>query len=261
MATFKQFLLESEADAIELIDRRAADIRRFARQSGLDMTTEKTTLWRGASGVLGAVEWETRRDRRPLNTPRMMHEMADQFFYDKFGYRYRSGSVFATRVKSVAAAYGPVCAVIPLGDYEFCCSELIVDLYDNLIGNYSKSWFKTGPVAEMGLDELNRLLTSNGYGPTTFDDLRAAAASRVTAPDYPQTFRAISDDWIDYEADPDAAGRLLGLMKGLLERADYVESKTIKPAVDFAAEIMIKCDRHLLVAYGTPAYDRLMEIL
>jgi hypothetical protein len=80
-----------------------------------------------------------RKDRKPRNTPLPIHTRSDDWFYSRFGTRYRSQALFVTSRLSTASCYATyetinaspavaVVRVIPLGPYTFCWSPKVNDL-------------------------------------------------------------------------------------------------------------------------------------
>ena len=100
---------------------------------------------------------KTRKDRKPRDLPEHIHSTADQWFFDVFGVRYRSQSLFVTSDLNVAAAYAfsssHIARILPLGDYSFCWSKDVRDMMELFIGNSSMS-----PVREQ-LESANYIQT------------------------------------------------------------------------------------------------------
>lgn len=75
---------------------------------------------------------DVRKDRRPRNSDPLFHELADDWFFNKFGVRYRSAALFVTSDLRHAARYmggsGRLVRVIPLSDYSYCWSPRLEDL-------------------------------------------------------------------------------------------------------------------------------------
>lgn len=78
-----------------------------------------------------------RKDRNPKDTPKIVHDLVDDYFEDKFGYRPRSESVFTTGLKNEASRYGMVYLIFPIGKYKILWSSMVEDLYQKLENNIS----------------------------------------------------------------------------------------------------------------------------
>lgn len=70
-------------------------------------------------------------ERRPADTPYQFHDILNKKFKGKFGIPFRNG-VFAIGSPKHANDYGPVYRIIPMGNFKFCWSPKINDLYLNL---------------------------------------------------------------------------------------------------------------------------------
>jgi hypothetical protein len=66
-------------------------------------------------------------NRKPKDTPQFFHDIADEWFLNEFGVRYRSNAVFASGSHQQAESYGTVYAIFPCGKFKFCWS---VDVHD-----------------------------------------------------------------------------------------------------------------------------------
>jgi hypothetical protein len=61
------------------------------------------------------------------------HRIADDWFLENFGYRFRSNHVaFASSDIRVANGYGTACLFYPIGDFDCCAAEGIEDLVDEV---------------------------------------------------------------------------------------------------------------------------------
>ena len=91
-------------------------------------------LWRGCNeeSVKEFQVIEPVFNRRPRNNSQQIHKLADDWFLDKFGYRYRSAALFSTGNPSIASSYGTVYGVFPIGAYTVCWSPSIKDLYTEI---------------------------------------------------------------------------------------------------------------------------------
>jgi hypothetical protein len=59
-----------------------------------------------------------RQDRIPLDTPEETHDIIDNEFYDEFGFRPRSNSLFCYVDYRKTMSYGKTYAIFPTGRYK-----------------------------------------------------------------------------------------------------------------------------------------------
>lgn len=101
-------------------------------------------------------------NRLPSDTPLVLHDLADEWFFNKFGIRYRSNAVFATSVQSTARGYGQVYSVYPVGQFEFCYSPKYNDLTSYLSDAFEA--YDVNDVPESWLTRpLEKLLNNGDY--------------------------------------------------------------------------------------------------
>ena len=74
-----------------------------------------------------------RPDRKPTDTPLPIHEFMDNWFYKKFGVKFRSNAMFATKSKGSSQIYGTVYVVFPIGEFKYCYSTVVSDLYPSSV--------------------------------------------------------------------------------------------------------------------------------
>jgi hypothetical protein len=100
----------------------------------------KDFLYRGVN--YGLDYWEvkkTRTDRKPKDTKQEIHELLDDLFLKKFGWRARSQGVFTIGDKSKISqkGYGHHHIFFPIGKYKYLWSPLVEDLYVQInMGDY-----------------------------------------------------------------------------------------------------------------------------
>lgn len=70
-----------------------------------------------------------RQTRNPLDTNKDIHKIIDDSFYEKFGIRARSNTLFCTSSSWIAKNYGVPYFIFPMGKYEVIWSKTIFDLY------------------------------------------------------------------------------------------------------------------------------------
>jgi len=79
---------------------------------------------------------KTRKNRKPSNLDFKLHYEIDNYFFKRFGIKFRSQSVFCTGDIETAKAYGKVAEIKPIGDFEVCWSPKCFDMFE--IEDYPK---------------------------------------------------------------------------------------------------------------------------
>ena len=101
----------------------------FQKEIGFDGTFDFKPLKRGMKNKPKLFIGNVRPDRRPTDTPLPIHEFMDNWFYKKFGVKFRSNAMFVTKSQGSARLYGDVYIVFPIGEFKYCYSSTIDDLY------------------------------------------------------------------------------------------------------------------------------------
>lgn len=98
---------------------------------------EKLAFYRGLSKnyeISQPTVHATRKNRLPRDMQQYIHEAADNWFFESFGVRYRSQSIFLSSNINIVSAYAAtpdhIARVIPLGPYRYCWSSQITDLLE-----------------------------------------------------------------------------------------------------------------------------------
>ena len=86
-------------------------------------------LYRGMKQGFDYKVLPVRTDRKPKDMPIDLHNMFDNAFQSKFGWKARSNSVFCTGDKIATEEYGNCFVIFPIGNYQFISSPNIEDLY------------------------------------------------------------------------------------------------------------------------------------
>lgn len=136
---------------------------RGARLKGQPVATKDL-----GDGITAALfKFPVRKDRRGLNTSSSTHKLLDKWFDEKFGYKARSQSIFATGDVEDAASYGDeyqngaAGIVIPIGG-DVIWSPKIVDLYFGFNGDDTDGEILSKlETYEYELGNLEGLLSSN----------------------------------------------------------------------------------------------------
>ncbi|KAA5842656.1 hypothetical protein F2A38_10640 [Pseudomonas chlororaphis] len=130
-------------------------------------TFENLSFFRGVSAKYAVDRPQIltpRADRRPKDSPKAFHKIADQWFERNFGIPYRSKGLFLTSqlvsASTYAATVDHVMRIIPLSDYRYCWSPKVKDLI-----------FSAQRLATSSPQEIENHLDSLSYSET---DLQAA---------------------------------------------------------------------------------------
>ena len=123
------------------------------------------------------------QNRRPTNTSAVAHQAVDDWFQAKFGIRFRQSSVFCTGnlgdAQSYAGTSGTTAIVMPVGDYDYCWSPDVGDLYIELQRNKGYS--------------LSALMDINHY--KCNEDIIAAIQSDNEIMLHCQSVMLVNPDW------------------------------------------------------------------
>jgi len=97
-------------------------------------------LYRGVRNPIGDTFIGTpRKNRRPKDTPKEIHDSLDDFFDQTFGWNARSEGLFTTGSRRFASTYGLVYEIYPLGEYRFLWAPKIRDLYIRIEEKFESS--------------------------------------------------------------------------------------------------------------------------
>ena len=75
--------------------------------------------------------YRTNRHRTPRDVNPALHSYIDDYFFKKFGKRYRSQAAFGSGEPGVAVNYGDPYVFMPVGDFAFCWSPVLDDLIEH----------------------------------------------------------------------------------------------------------------------------------
>lgn len=73
-----------------------------------------------------------RQDRQPKSMDVDIHNLADKWFDEKFGFKARTTAVFVSGDSVEAKDYGKLYAIFPIGDFRFVWSQKSSDLFVSL---------------------------------------------------------------------------------------------------------------------------------
>jgi len=144
MITFKQFLSESDIEAISASVMINKDCHDFLYETmgsflvrgvkGLSEIPSHTALDHEGNEMEYGIK-NVRTDRRPLDTSARRHKIFDDWFERKFGWKPRSEGVFAFGEKTSVnelKTYGTPCVIFPIGPIKYVWSPRVSDLYADI---------------------------------------------------------------------------------------------------------------------------------
>jgi len=142
----------------------------------------KFPLYRGIDGIDSEevlIKAKCPVNRKPTDSDRLMHDIADSWFQSKFGIKFRSNSVFCIGSDTLAANYGPTYFMIPIGNFDFCYSKQVWDMYDHFDDAEPWYYLKTKEDrAEATLRFYERLASSDYRCNTSIADFQKGIKSR-----------------------------------------------------------------------------------
>lgn len=261
---FKTFLLEykkmTETDFIEAV------IQDCKPALSEIMSGDDKYLYRSVSDELGRSNWfeETvRKDRHPLDTPERVHNIIDNWFLKKFGYKYRSASLFVSTNYEMIFSFSDVTSrpttnifyIIPKGSYKLCYSQKTKDLYIDWLLNVTR-WtnFLCEKKSELYYlkilfdDETLSKISSSTYKKILRELIMLVSHGII--PTHPKINNGDDID-IDIEFDKDSAIKFQEtVIIDLLDELEYIE--TTKFPRNNVGEIMLQCDQYYATRHEGP---------
>jgi len=133
----QDYLIEQEEGLEYFIPKIQAECKPFLK----DIRGAAGTLFRDDTKNRNKPVWKkvTRTDRRPLDTPLELHNMLDDFFLEKFGWRARSNALFCWPLRFISGFISGKWLVFPAGNYKYIWSNKAVDIFAD---TYSFNDFK-----------------------------------------------------------------------------------------------------------------------
>jgi hypothetical protein len=115
--------------------RRFAEVLKSECQpylKSIDFDLYRHDLYHGRRGVDQVTVLMCPVNRKPKDTPLAIHQIADAYFEETTGIKFRSNALFATGSQGMARDYGNPLLVIPRGEFTACWSPEISDLTEHL---------------------------------------------------------------------------------------------------------------------------------
>jgi hypothetical protein len=117
-----------------------------------------------------------RKDRYPRDTPDLWHNLLDEEFKRKFGWRVRSEGIFTNTNLESTRFFGYGMIFIPIGKYKYVYSPYISDfdyndLEDNYCGYYEVIDYDDKDTYEEGLKVVKEFINNNKYTNKNIDKI------------------------------------------------------------------------------------------
>lgn len=125
---------------------------------------------------------KVKKDRCPKHSDKLIHQYADEVFFDKFGIKFRSQSVFCTGDITSAFQYGEVKCIEPIVSKgsKICWSTIVDDFinieYDIDMNHITK-------------EAVEKFINDNDYRLCELSDLESAIASNNEIMVYCDTYK------------------------------------------------------------------------
>jgi len=101
------------------------------------MEDRKNFLYRGITNHRSLFDKLTvNTNRVPMGSSWELHNLFDNEFYKKFGWKARSNSIFCTGLEDIAMTYGMGYIVFPIGNFKYLWSMEAKDLYIYCLQNF-----------------------------------------------------------------------------------------------------------------------------
>ncbi len=146
---------EDDATLDEILTLVERDCKKFIKETA-------GFLFRATNRQLGTPikKMKQRTNRRPVDTSRRVHEMADKAFQKKFGWKVRSEGLFTATRPSMTEGYGMNrYLVFPIGDFDYVWSEEHYDFFISQSELHSRVKRELGkPNAKLEQKHVNELI-------------------------------------------------------------------------------------------------------
>ena len=216
----------------DLFEENSPDLFNHIEKDGMELVNNKMVLYRGSerSDPSKTVILKTRFDRKPTDTPQLIHDIIDVWFFKKFGIKARSQSIFSTPKLTFAKRYGEPTAILPKGDAVYIYSKKAWDLYHILSERISSF------VQHVKFDDIN----------TKYDlDLNESLSLR-------KIYRGITAKYLDNEIPNELYQWFKSVIDDVMDTLDYKATKSLMPGDADGVEVMIHCEEYYSVGRKSP---------
>ena len=139
---YQDYLIEEEKGLAYYVPKIQAECKPFLK----DIRNAGGTLFRDDTKNRNKPIWKkvTRTNRKPLDSPIDLHNILDDWFLKKFGWRARSNALFCWPLKFTSQYVSNKWLVFPAGNYKFIWSDKVDDLWGDVgeIFNDTEATFK-----------------------------------------------------------------------------------------------------------------------
>lgn len=152
----------SAQEAADMINERGGEWKKLT--GGFPTNSMNWILYRGMHVMFAPdiVVKYPRTNRRPLTTNKAMHDAADEYFKKKFGVKFRSESIFASRSTTLAKYYGDIYAIFPLDKVSFAWSEKVEDFTNDSL-NYKQRKLGHASKEDLSPEQFEKMMDSFEY--------------------------------------------------------------------------------------------------
>lgn len=150
---FYNYLTEAEEITYEDIKR---DCKPFLNDWKKQM---KSFLFSGRQSDDNFIKRKVRKNRKPKDTPEVVHNLVDNLFEKYMNIRPRSNSVFCYNEPRKTYGYGNSYMIFPIGKYKILWSPKVTDLYEYLFQKHNLfiNYLKKNPDAPKDEEEKDKL--------------------------------------------------------------------------------------------------------
>jgi len=217
----------------ELFEEHSPDMFNHIESNAMTLVDNKVVLYRGTnhSDPYKTTLMKTRFDRIPSDTPLMIHDIVDVWFYKKFGIKARSQSIFTTPKLTFALRYGNAVAILPKGNVTFIYSNNVMDLF-HLISRPLHDHLQ-----DLNFDSIN----------TKYDiELKPSMSIK----DIYRSFKYSFSD--DSNVPTEVYNVFKNVIFEFMDKMDYIASDTLSVDQVKDVEVMVHCNEYYSVGRKSP---------
>lgn len=216
----------------DLFEEHSNDLFKHIENDGMNLVNTKMVLYRGSNQSKDnkTVVMKPRFDRKPTDTPLLIHDIMDVWFFEKFGIKARSQSVFSTPLLRFAMRYGNPTAILPKNEVTYIYSNEVKDMFHTL----------SHPLSDYIHD-------------VSFDDINAAYELEFTPSMSMKTmYKMIQNTFSDDNIPSEVYNTVKNTIFKFMDTLDYEATGHLSPSDVGDVEVMIHCDEYYSVGRKSP---------